>query len=416
MNLLSNNHREQMLKRFPNIKLSYETLAHKKVSSDYNVAVAIPYGIRAFIWFTFFENKKVCCICELTRHHVMGERIYFEDIPIPDDYELGTIVSGIFIEEPIHDFGDISSMSCSGASSSNSSSAAPSTSYASCGVATEEHVATKHRVFLLEDIFMLKGCALHARFQPSCYAEKIQHFVHFCKTMDEVCKTQYSSVYFSMPYMWKYEESLHPIDKLPIPPSQMCYDVKYIQYLSTSKILPLLNVPLYKKPVWNPVHTIEDDDAVKNNKKTIWTSKYVSPPVPQWNLCVHRHLYHKPCYFWVKADLAHDVYHLYAKRSKPSSGDILYQYAFVPNMKTSKMLNGIFRNMKEDHNLDAVEESEDEDDFENVQEDRFVDLQKRVLMECIFHKKFKKWIPTKVAEKYINGVKAVPYLDQLIVK
>lgn len=409
MNILSHNNREQILKRFPNIKLSYETLAHKKVSSDYNVAIATPYGQRAFIWFTFFENKKVCCICELTRNHTMGDRVYFENIPIPEDYELGTIISGVFIEQPIHDFGDISSISGSGTITSNSSAS-------NFQELSNIMQTNTHRVFLLEDIYMFKGCALNSRFQPSCYGEKIPHFIEFCQSMDAACTKQYSSVYFSMPYMWTYEESLHPIDKLPFALSNIGYDVKHIQYFSTTKILPLLNVPLYRKPVWNAIHAIEDDDAVKTTTKSIWNSKYVSPPVPQWNLCIHRHLYHKPCYFWVKADLTHDVYHLYAKRSKPFSGDILYQYAFVPNMKTSKMLNGIFRNMKEDHNLDAVEESEDEDDFENVQEDRFVDLQKRVLMECIFHKKFKKWIPTRVAEKYINGVKAVPYLDQLIVK
>ena len=54
--------------------------------------------------------------------------------------------------------------------------------------------------------------------------------------------------------------------------------------------------------------------------------------------------------------------------------------------------------------------------FENVQEDRFVDLQKKVLMECEFSYKFKKWTPIRIAGRDINGFKVVPYLDQLIIK
>jgi hypothetical protein len=43
--------------------------------------------------------------------------------------------------------------------------------------------------------------------------------------------------------------------------------------------------------------------------------------------------------------------------------------------------------------LDALEESDDEEEFENDKEDRFVDLNKVLKMQCCFHPKFRKWVP-----------------------
>jgi hypothetical protein len=62
-------------------------------------------------------------------------------------------------------------------------------------------------------------------------------------------------------------------------------------------------------------------------------------------------------------------------------------------------MNGIFRNIRENRNLDLIEESDDEEDFENIREDKYVDLNKTVLIECMFHQKFKKWVPVRVVPK-----------------
>ena len=43
-----------------------------------------------------------------------------------------------------------------------------------------------------------------------------------------------------------------------------------------------------------------------------------------------------------------------------------------------------------------IEESDDEEEFEDDREDKFVDLDKKIRMLCTFHHKFRKWIPTKV--------------------
>jgi hypothetical protein len=63
-------------------------------------------------------------------------------------------------------------------------------------------------------------------------------------------------------------------------------------------------------------------------------------------------------------------------------------------------MNGLFRNIRENRNLDYIEESDDEDEFENMHEDKYVDLTKELWMECSFHTKFKRWVPIRVMGKH----------------
>jgi hypothetical protein len=61
-------------------------------------------------------------------------------------------------------------------------------------------------------------------------------------------------------------------------------------------------------------------------------------------------------------------------------------------------MNKLFRNIKENRNLDALEESDDDEEFENIQIDKFVDLNKVLKMRCNFNYKFQAWVPVQVVE------------------
>ena len=89
------------------------------------------------------------------------------------------------------------------------------------------------------------------------------------------------------------------------------------------------------------------------------------------------------------ADIDYEVYYLYVRP------DVLFQYAFIPTYKTSIMMNSLFRNIPENTCLDKIEESDDEEDFENIQETKYVDLERKLLMECKFDPKFRRWIPLR---------------------
>jgi hypothetical protein len=62
-------------------------------------------------------------------------------------------------------------------------------------------------------------------------------------------------------------------------------------------------------------------------------------------------------------------------------------------------MNKLFRNIKENQNLDALEESDDEEEFENEREDKFVFLERSFKMNCQYNSKFKKWVPLSLAAK-----------------
>jgi hypothetical protein len=62
-------------------------------------------------------------------------------------------------------------------------------------------------------------------------------------------------------------------------------------------------------------------------------------------------------------------------------------------------MNKLFRNIKENENLDKLEESDDENEFETNNPNKFVYLDKTYNMLCLFCNKFKKWIPIKLADE-----------------
>jgi len=92
------------------------------------------------------------------------------------------------------------------------------------------------------------------------------------------------------------------------------------------------------------------------------------------------------CIFKIKADINADIYNLYCHNE-------FYNIACIPDYKTSVNMNKLFRNIKENRNLDLLEESDDEEEFENISDDKFVDLKKIIYMKCVYTKKFRKWKP-----------------------
>jgi len=100
--------------------------------------------------------------------------------------------------------------------------------------------------------------------------------------------------------------------------------------------------------------------------------------------------------FKVKPDIQNDIYYLYSLNN--DNKEEYYDIALIPDFTTSVMMNKLFRKIKENANLDALEESDDEEDFENEKEDRFVYLDKTYNMVCLYNYKFKKWYPIRIAD------------------
>lgn len=102
----------------------------------------------------------------------------------------------------------------------------------------------------------------------------------------------------------------------------------------------------------------------------------------------------KECVFLIRPDIQDDIYYLYSLNSDKKEEQV--GIAHIPDFKTSTMMNKLFRIIKENDNLDALEESDDEEEFENDKVDKFVKLDTSHKMVCQYNYKFKKWIPIRL--------------------
>ena len=225
--------------------------------------------------------------------------------------------------------------------------------------------------YIIEDIYYYKGIPL----KNINYSEKLG-FIYFFLSEHKLG--------FFLPKYKLVDLVDGPIEEIPI---QTNYTIHHIQYRTLTRILPYINV---KPNVFSTTTTTtKTEPAIQISSSTpIITPIKIDYTKPQ---------YKYPTIFQVSADIQNDIYHLYAfgKKSKP----IYYNVAYIPNYRSSIFMNTLFRKIRENANLDLIEESEDEEEFENIKEDKFVDLEKIIPMECVFHTKFKKWIPIKVVDK-----------------
>ena len=101
----------------------------------------------------------------------------------------------------------------------------------------------------------------------------------------------------------------------------------------------------------------------------------------------------------VKPHLQNDIYEVFSQDDdKLISCGLMY----IPDYKTSVFMNKLFRTIKENYNLDALEESDDEDEFENTSPDKFVDMDTSYTMNCLYSNKFKYWMPLDITKSSIT--------------
>jgi hypothetical protein len=297
---LNERNKQDLLHRLPNVNLSYENI-HKKVSSDF--LYLIPKGRKYLVWFTYFQDKKVCLFIELN----IGSNKSIKDIIIvPQMFEKKIVLGTIF-------FGTLFKTN------------------------------KDEQFFSIENICYYKGVNIENKTEK----EKIELLQFILKKEVSCVKIGKKGIGFGLPVVCKnFKEAIEKSRSLPYP----IYSIQGRIFKNKGNTY---NSVLYK-----------DFNLEKIDKKI----------------------------FAVKATLTNDIYHLFYKGT---CGLEFFEKAYIPDFKTSVMMNNIFRKIKENKNLDALEESDDEEEFENIDEDKFVNLNKCVHMECIFNSRFNKYIPIK---------------------
>jgi hypothetical protein len=336
MQEISQNTKHHLLQRFPQIELSYETIPHMKVSSDYNLCVGIPIGTKCYVWITYYGEQDVCFVMELNKERKISIIKY---IPIRsgDIYANGTVFYG----------------------------------------------TVQGEIFIIEDVLHCKGIPM----KNLLLSERLGFLECFMKEFS------HSHIRFYLPVMWY--TPIQPVENNTeytceyIIPKELenHYPIHHIQYRCLDKTAPYLNVYPAKKGF----HSVNTVAPVMNELLIPYRSAIFTKPQ-----------YRQPTIFKVMADMQYDIYRLFVYGSQKTC--VYYNVAYISNYKMSVFMNSIFRNIKENANLDAIEESDDEEDFENMDPEKYVDLKKSVFMECKFNTKFKKWMPIRVVDQYAKVV------------
>jgi hypothetical protein len=120
-------------------------------------------------------------------------------------------------------------------------------------------------------------------------------------------------------------------------------------------------------------------------------------------------IYNIYCNFVVKANICPDTYMLLCM----SKGKIInHSLAYISSYKQSCSLNKVFRNIKENDNLDALEESDDEDEFENTAIDKYIHGDKKHIYKCVYNRKFKLWSPISIVDEPISNITEVKCIEK----
>jgi hypothetical protein len=345
-----------LVKRMPEFELSYETITHTKVPDDYDILLAIPQGKKYLVWFTFYDGNDRAIWLHLNKEKEIHRGFYHTSSEIPLKLALGTVLYGTLLDDD--------------------------------------------SFFVIEDIFYYAGVPL----KRANFKEKANFMYLFSKLLNK------RNSPYVLPYMTTdvdtYGQPIVGIHKEMV--SRAGYPIHRLQCRSFHQIKPYMNIGVSRKPQQVTANTspVVSADPMKPSNNSKKTHDFDTAPL---RLDFNKPQYRYPTVFQVTADLQNDIYHLFAYGF--TGRPVYYGLACIPNYRTSVMMNSLFRNIKENADLDAIEDSDDEDDFQNIDEDKHVNLERVLLMECMFHTKWKKWVPVKVVT---NGDKRYTHIRRLV--
>ena len=289
------NNFNNIINKLPNIKFLYDKIIQNHIYVDADYYTIIPKGIKSIIWFTYYNNKNVCFICNLDNKKNITN-IYIEKCCFVNELSYGTIIYGTSLK------------------------------------------INNNKYFCCENIHYYKGNNV----EMLNYKDKLNIFLNIFKNDTKNININ-NFLKLTLPIINNnYYETISIIKKLP-------YKVYSINLNKKNR-----NISIGRIIIFN------------NNS------------------------FRKEAIFIVKSCINFDLYNLYCINDNKIS---FYDTTIMQTYNSSVFMNNLFRNIKENNNLDLLEESDSDSDFEDVRKDKYVDLNKEIIMKCIYNNKFKLWIP-----------------------
>jgi len=297
--------------------------------------------------------------------------------------------------------------------------------------------------FIIEDIFTFRDASL----RNAVYKEKILHLLKVVSLNGSMVVAEGVDPMFAasvstpvacpvVPNIFAFPVIVRNTGQTSFDVDEVAYPIHHVQYRSLHQIRPIVNISISKRGTlslfqYGPSESFSGGrtlggsgggDLLASSGGNGRPSSVMRNVV---SLHPHRCDFSKPQYkkktiFEVMADYPFDIYKLFAYNNMILAGHptpnkhVYVDIAYIPDYKTSVFMNSIFRKIsngqwcKENKNIDYIEESDDEEEFENMDVDKYVDVTKKVNMLCYFHNKFKKWVPLTVVDASYNGGKIVP--------
>lgn len=360
MGKLTEETKHMLINNFNNFKKnsepSYENFIHKKVY-DYDIILTIPKGKKCFLWFTVYKNQNVCLVYELSDNYEKNkkiENVSFLTLSFGETLSYGTIFYGTIFYK----------------------------------------YKDSKKYISLEDIFYYK-CINCIFFN---FDKKLEIFKLFFENDILQYNFNNNGAIIGLPLMSSNLKEIFETVKT----KKLNYEIKHICYrfygcpkkclfsdffLENSQhkrcnSINNINAKTKHKYSDNINNNINNNNYFNGNKTKINNNPKIKI---------------KDTVFIVKPDIKTDIYNLFYFDNKEEK-EIFYDIAYIPDYETSVMMNNLFRNIKENNNLDLLEESDDEEEFENTNVDKYVYLNKKYKMLCYYHLKFKKYVPKHIVD------------------
>jgi hypothetical protein len=352
--MISDFNKTNILKEFPNIKLSYENVVYKKVYNT-DIILAIPEGKKCFAWFTSLDDTNVCLIMEIAKNKQIYN-IKIVNACFSNELSYGTILYGTLLYHK------------------------------------------QNRFFAIEDIFSYKGKDI----DRETWGDKLTILKNILSKDLKQISYNNSFIVFGLPVF------SNNIEELTNKINHLTYNINSIQFRSYNRVNNYYTISFNKfmekhdnSSTNNTVFQLpHEKPIIKPNinntyNNTYNTNRNTNNTYNTYNTYNNRNILKREIIFKAKPDIQNDIYHLYGLNENYK--EEYYNIAHIPDFKKSVFMNNLFRNIKENSNLDKLEESDDEEEFENEKEDKFVFLEKEYNIICSYNYKFKKWIPIKLA-------------------
>ena len=287
--MISEHYKQQLLNDFPNIKLSYENIIHKKVL-NYDFISAIPEGSKHFAWFTTIDNKNVCVLMQLGGDKQITD-VCIKSCSYNNELGYGTILYGtVFIHN-------------------------------------------KTQFFTVEDIHYYKGINI----SNNTWSEKMTLCYTIMKYDINQVAYNKSFIVFGLPIISNnFNDLIEKIRKLN-------YKIHFLQF-RLLHIKNISNLTLFKYS--NSKEYLKENDTQIN--VNINCEQQINKPLKVRDLSHNvksavNNNSHNTIVFKIKPDIQNDIYHLFCDKD---GSDSYYDVAYIPDFVTSVMMNKLFRNIK----------------------------------------------------------------------